>query len=149
MVFLFKTLLFIVVIGVIGALLVNNIPSLKQTALEFFNPALKETRLLAQIGSNLGDLQVSIDKVASAKTPAEAKAKLAASQKLVSEAKTALQQAVAINQKQSQSGLVSQALDKVAGLLVDKTQFPADHLTPAGAGQASTQSTVAQQTCRP
>ena len=108
--FLFKTLLWLAIIAVVGGFLVNQFPVVKQTVLEYINPAIKEGRLLAKIGATLSNLEINIQNTTPA-SPAAA-AKLEQSKALVSQAKDALQQIDTINQQQQQSGIVSQAVQQ-------------------------------------
>ena len=159
MFFIIKSLFYIALLVVGGIFLVNYFPDLKTRALETINPAYKEDRLLAQLGTSLGQLELSIQNASNAKTPTGIKTQLTASQKLLAEVKTTLQTTTAINKKQTEGSLTSQTVSKIAELFVSRSTSPTDPTTsnPALENTKTTDSTsdlnnsssIASQTCLP
>lgn len=148
--FLFKLLIFLAVVFVGGSFLINQVPSLKEKALEIVNPSIKEGKLLARLGSNFENLDILVKNAASARNSAEIKSKMSQSEAIIKSSVKILEEAQKINQKQQEAGFLQKAASKIIETFIDKTPFPADHLTPAQAGaQNAGVNLEALPTCKP
>lgn len=130
--FLIKFILFFLIVTIGGGFLVNQLPSLRQKAIEIINPAAKEARILGELKENLASLESIIDEAGSAKNQTETRNKIKNSQSLIAKSKDLLNQAVQINDAGAgPAGIVRSTVGRIIDALIDKTPFPADHLKPA------------------
>ena len=67
--FAIKSLLFLLIIAVVGGFIINQIPSLKERVIEAINPAAKEERLLGKLKANLDELGKNLDEAGKQKSP--------------------------------------------------------------------------------
>lgn len=124
-----KSLLVLLLIAIGGGFIINQVPSWKQKVIEIINPAAKEARLLGELTSSLDDLNNLIDGAASSKNPRDLDEKIKKSQELLRESKSLVSEISLTNNKNS--GIVKQQIGKIVDAFLDKTPYPADHLSPA------------------
>lgn len=130
--FLLRTIIGVVGITVVGGFIVNQIPSLRQSAVEFINPAAKESRLISDLDKNLSQLEAHL----TPSTPSqnqdiggevlETKDLLAHSRSIISD----LQES-----NKNNSGLVKSAVNAVTKVLFNSTPQPTSD--PASQSQNS------------
>ncbi|MBI2063103.1 MAG: hypothetical protein HYT61_02575 [Candidatus Yanofskybacteria bacterium] len=113
--FIIKAALGLLTIAVTGGFLINEIPSWKQRVIEVMNPAAKEARLLGELTTNFDELEKNIG---------DGKNK-----DLLDKSRGILQDITNLNQKNS--GIIKQQVGKIINALIDRTPYPADHLSPA------------------
>ena len=123
--FMFKTLLIIVAIGVLGSIIINNIPSFKNKIIETINPRVKENRLIGEIKNNLDELDRTLAEAVKAGNSAGAKNAISKGAELLSSTKSLLNE---VRQTNNDTGILSSAIGKIVDLFNDKTPFPADHI---------------------
>lgn len=122
--FLLKSAVALLVIALAGGFVINQIPSWKQKVVEIVNPAAKEARLLGELSTNLDDLDKTLR--ATGENPDE---KIKNSRELLEKSKSLINEIASTNEQNS--GIVKQQIGKIIDALLDKTPFPADHLSPS------------------
>lgn len=103
----------LLLIAVIGGFLINQIPSWKQSVIEVINPAAKEARLLGELTASLDELDKNLDG--------------GESKNLLNKSRGILQNITDLNQKNS--GIIKRQVGRIIDALIDRTPYPADHLT--------------------
>lgn len=103
-------------IAISGGFLINQIPSWKQRVIEVVNPAVNEARLLGELTASLDELDKNIDTNNAGKN-----------KDLIDKSRTILQNITDLNQKNS--GIIKQQIGKIIDALIDRTPYPADHLS--------------------
>ncbi len=148
--FLVKFIIFFLIVAIGGGFLINQLPSFKQKVIEVINPAVKEARILGELKENLALLESAIEEAGSAKNQTDVKSKIKNSQGLIAKSKDLLNQVAQANDTSGAGlgGIVRSTVGRIIDALIDKTPFPADHLTPAQQNQNSSQATAAG-TCQP
>ena len=111
--FFIKSILVILLIAVAGGFLINHFPSWKQHVIEIINPAAKEARLLGELTASLDELDKNLDG--------------GNSKNLLNKSRGILQNITDLNQKNS--GIIKQQMGKIIDAFIDRTPYPADHLS--------------------
>ena len=114
MAFLIKLALGFLVVAITGGFLVNKVPSWKEKIVEIINPATKEARLLGELMASLDELDTNLDD--------------GESKDLLNKSRGILQNITDLNQENS--GIIKQQIGRIIDALIDRTPYPADHLTP-------------------
>ena len=125
MVFLFKLLLWVVVLGVGGGLVINHLPDLKTKVMEIVNPAVKQARVLGDASTKLTALQAAITAATATNDSSERNAKLAEGQTLIHQMTELLVQADDISKN---TGVFSAAAGQVAETLINSLPATANNL---------------------
>lgn len=124
--FLLRTIIGIVGVTVVGGFIVNQIPSLRESAIEFINPTAKESRLISDLDSNLSQLEARISsptndgRTSEGPTAATTKDLITKSRSLISDLRDA---------NQNNSGLVRSTVSTITKALFDNTPHPASDPT--------------------
>ena len=126
--FILKGVVGLFLLVVVGGFAINSIPSLRDKVLELVNPAVKESGLISQIEKNLNELDLKLAQNSTGNAGSNNN-DISASRILIANTKSLLADVQDLNKKDADSSLVSLALNKVAGLLIDKTPYPAEDLT--------------------
>ncbi len=120
-----KSLIFFLIIAVVGGLVINQIPSLKERVIEAINPAAKEERLLEELQANLDEIDKSLDEAAKQKGAGKIQEKISNSKGLLEKSRNLLGEISKINQD---TGVIGSQIGKIIDALSDQTPYPADHI---------------------
>lgn len=113
-----KIVLSFLFIAIAAGFVINQVPSWKQKAIEVINPAAKEARLL-------GELKANLDELDNALSSSDGGSKNGSD--LVSKSKKLVDEIASSNNKNS--GIIRQQIGKIIDVFLDKTPYPADHLS--------------------
>src|SRR3989344_8929378 len=111
--FLIKTAAVFLLVAIAGGFLINNVPFWKQRVIEVINPAAKEARLLGELTASLDELDNNLGN--------------GENKNLLDKSRGILQNITDLNQKNS--GIIKQQIGKIIDAFIDRTPYPADHLT--------------------
>ncbi len=104
----------LLMVAITGGFLINEVPAWKEHVVDIINPAGKEAKLLGALTANLDELDKNIG--------------TGENKDLLDKSRGILQNITELNQKNS--GIIKQQVGKIIDALIDRTPYPADHLTP-------------------
>jgi len=137
---LLKLILIIAIIAVVGGYIVNNSDELKQSAVEFVNPAAKEERLLGELSENL-DLLESQSRTTTSETsdPKDGIVKGVISTSLIEESRELIKEIQKINE--GKTSTVSSSVSRISELI----QSPFTNLEKSSSAKMSYVDTDGQE----
>ncbi len=108
-----KLAIYIVVLVGATWLVVQNVPSLRQWAVEIINPAVREGKVLGILKTNMDDLEGVLNDLSQAKNVQEAKTAAEKGRAILKDSSTLVQEVSAIN------GSISKALGSQLNKVLD------------------------------
>lgn len=121
-----KYLFYAVLLAAAGGLVLSQVPSLKQRAIEVINPAAKERRLLGELKTNLDALDGSLKGLSEKSDKKDLLDRMKSAQTFLSRSQELVGTVGAINLKNA--GFIQSQISKLIDEFTDSTPFAAEIL---------------------